>query len=56
MTYNEDGSVTYTKDEHSRAQKKLQWLNYLEMAGADNSEAWDYALDLRAEAEGSDDE
>ncbi len=54
MTYNEDGTVTYTKDEHSRAQKKLQWLNYLEMAGVDNSEAWDYACDLRNEAEGED--
>lgn len=52
MTYNEDGSVTYSADEHSRAQKKLQWLNYLEMAGIDNSEAYDYAQDLRREAEG----
>lgn len=54
MIYNEDGTVTYNKDEHSRAQKKLQWLNYLEMAGVDNSEAWDYAQDLRREAEGED--
>lgn len=52
MTYNEDGTVTYTKDEHSRAQKKLQWLNYLEIAGVDNWSGYDYAHDLRAEAEG----
>lgn len=43
-------TITITKSEYDRLVKDSEWLGWLERAGVDNSEAWDYAQELRSGA------
>jgi hypothetical protein len=38
------------KDEIDSAEADSVWMGFLERAGIDNSEAWEYAIQLRNEA------
>ena len=49
MIYNEDGSVTYTKEEHESALEDSMWITALENAGVDNWEGYEFAMDIYQE-------
>lgn len=46
---NAEETVTITKQEHERLLKDSEWLYYLERAGVDNWEGYDYAHELQSE-------
>ncbi len=41
--------ITISKQEYDRLVQDSEWLGWLERAGVDNSEAWEYAQELRSE-------
>lgn len=43
--------VTITKEEYYRLLDRDDWLSRLECAGVDNSQAWDYACEMKREHE-----
>ena len=45
----EQEMVTITKKEQDQLNEDSEWLGYLEAAGVDNWEGFDYARDLRRE-------
>lgn len=51
MILNNDGSVTLTQAEYAALVEDAEWLGWLEAAGVNNSEAYEYALELRSESE-----
>ena len=50
----EQKMVTITKKEYNRLLDSAEWLSYLEAAGVDNWEGYDYAHELQREANGGD--
>lgn len=46
-----NGIVTITQEEYDNLVKDSEWLGWLEAAGVDNWEGYDYARELRSEAE-----
>lgn len=51
MIVHNDGSITLTQAEYEALVRDSEWLGWLEAAGVDNSEAWEYAIELRSESE-----
>ena len=45
----EQEMVTITKKEYDQLNEDSEWLGYLEAAGVDNWEGFDYARDLKRE-------
>ena len=43
--------VTITKKEYDSLTKDSDWLGYLEAAGVDNWQGYEYAIEMRDEAE-----
>ena len=48
-------TVTISLKEYNRLLDRDDWLSWLECAGVDNSEAWDYACEMKREHEESED-
>jgi hypothetical protein len=43
-------TVTISKSEYKQLKKDSEWLGFLEAAGVDNWEGYDYAIEMRNEA------
>ncbi|MEG0407403.1 MAG: hypothetical protein RR623_00895 [Bacilli bacterium] len=50
-----EDTVTISLKEYNRLLDRDDWLSWLECAGVDNSEAWDYACEMKREHEESED-
>ena len=50
-----EDTITISLKEYSRLLDRDDWLSWLECAGVDNSEAWDYACEMKREHEESED-
>lgn len=44
-------TVTITRKEYDQLVKDSEWLSYLEAAGVDNWEGYDYAIEMMQEAD-----
>jgi hypothetical protein len=53
VTHNDDGTITWvlTNEEYESITYDIEWLGYLEAAGVDNWQGYDYARELQQEAE-----
>lgn len=47
--------VSISKEEYENLLERDDWLSWLECAGVDNTEAWDYACEMKREHEESED-
>lgn len=50
-----EDTITISLKEYNRLLDRDYWLSWLECAGVDNSEAWDYACEMKREHEESED-
>ena len=50
-----EDTITISLKEYNRLLDRDDWLGWLECAGVDNSEAWDYACEMKREHEESED-
>ena len=48
-----EDTITISLKEYNRLLDRDDWLGWLECAGVDNSEAWDYACEMKREHEES---
>lgn len=56
MSDPKEETVTITLGEYESLKADRKWLRILKAAGIDNSEAYDYACQLRREEEGGEDD